>query len=115
MSNTTNSAASKILPEPKLRPEHRASTATLNMYSVRCTGTSKPASKAYAQATSPPASKAALGAGRRSIRHSLRRHSQPTSPANKAASIVTCRPLIDTRCVTPVRLKSVHCALGIAR
>ncbi len=74
ITSTANNAALSTTDAELRRPLHNATATTASMYTVRCAGTAKPASQAYASAVNNPATAAALRAGKRSVRRTLRRH-----------------------------------------
>ena len=106
----TSAAASANTREPDTGTRHAAAPATTaSMKKVRRAGTPHPASRQYSHAPASAAPAAATWAGCRSDNRmppQLQRF-QACSTAHpaSAASIVTCRPLMDTRWVMPVRLK----------
>lgn len=101
------------------RPSHRASATTSNIYKVRCAGTPKPASNTYRNAANAPANAATFCAGSRkgscqSVKNE-RRHSAPAPSANSPAIMVMCKPEIEIRWLTPVRLNTCQSDWGMAR
>ncbi|MNT64043.1 hypothetical protein D3C72_2019110 [compost metagenome] len=86
-----------------------AASTTDNMKNVRRAGTPQPASRQYSSATAAATAPPAIRAGRRSAspapRQRKRRQIAEASNPAMPAMDVTCMPLIDTRCVMPLRLK----------
>ncbi|MDT4821418.1 hypothetical protein FQZ97_545970 [compost metagenome] len=80
------------------------------MKNVRRAGTPQPASRQYSSATAaaaaPPATRAGACSASPTPRQRARRHTAATSRPAIPAIDVTCMPLIDTRCVMPLRLNS---------
>ncbi|MNL44285.1 hypothetical protein D3C87_1668490 [compost metagenome] len=86
-----------------------AANTTDNMKNVRRAGTPQPANRQYSKATTaaaaPPATRDGMNSAKPTPRHRARRQAAATSTPAMPAMDVTCMPLIDTRCVMPLRLK----------
>ncbi len=85
------------------------------MVKVRNAGISAPATSVYAPAATTDASAPTRRDASRSVSRTLRRASAEANAPASAASAVTCSPEMLTRCPTPVRLNTVHCASGTER
>ncbi len=99
---TTSAAANSSSGHGQRMPSDASHAALASIHTVRCAGTPQPANSAYSAAQATPPQRAAVGAGSASSARSLRRHSQPTSAPASQANIVTCKPLMLTRCAMPV-------------
>jgi len=110
-SNATTPAAAQANTRPAVNGNRdiAAANTTDNMKNVRRAGTPHPANKQYSKATiaaaAPPATRDGAYSANPTPRQRARRHSAATSTPAIPAIDVTCMPLIDTRCVMPLRLK----------
>ena len=118
-STTTPSAVQSTWLMPAMRPVHSAAATTRIMYSVRWAGMPKPASSTYSTATSAPANAATFCAGSSSGNCAAvkkeRRHRIAATSAARPATIVMCRPEMEIRWPTPVRLNTSQSACGMPR
>ena len=87
-----------------------AASTVASMKKVRRAGTPQPASRQYSNATQAAAMPPTMRDGARSAnpmpRQRARRHRNAASMPATPAIEVTCMPLMDTRCVMPLRLNN---------